>query len=86
MAQQRKWPIVMIGDWMQLTYEQANTKEEALLNAAQRYVDEVNKDGWRKLRIGPRGVTGHHTPVREIRILDADTCELESEWTIPMEF
>lgn len=79
----KNYPIVIQGDWMQLTYEEAETPEEALLKAAGKYVETVNKSGETTLRIGPRGVTGQHTPTLELRVLYTDTLELESEWTIP---
>lgn len=85
----KRWPIVTQGDWMQLTYEEAETREEALLNAATRHVELINsldEGPDARLTIGPRGVTGQHTPTVELRVLYAETLELESEWTIPDQF
>lgn len=64
-----KYPIVIQGEWIQLVYEEANTREEALINAASRWVNagnEDNDDPRYMLRLHPDGPTGGGTPNLEL--------------------
>ena len=66
---------------MTLIYEEAEDREKALLQAATRWIE--SGENTESLVLGPRGVTGQGTPTVELRVLYAETLELESEWTVP---
>lgn len=69
----QKFPIISRGEWVQLTYQEAETREEALLKAAQEWVDSCLEDfnpedeiPFPPVRLDPEGIKGQFTPNIEI--------------------
>lgn len=85
-------PIVIQGDWMQLMFVEAESKEAALIQEATRWVNQLNEnlDGLRarfftedKVILDPDGVTGQCSPELELKVLAPNSHVVESVWTVP---
>lgn len=72
MEEIKKFPIVIQGDWMQLTWEEGKDRKEALVAAASRWVqtlqDNADPDDVVPVRLDPAGPTGEGTPNLELKV------------------
>jgi hypothetical protein len=66
-----KFPIVTQGEWMTLTWQEAETREQALLIAATDWVNSCNKQGDIKVRLDPSGISGSGSPSIELIVQQA---------------
>jgi hypothetical protein len=63
-----KFPIVMQGDWMSLSWCEAETREQALIKAATEWVEFLNENEPGCARLDPQGPVGFYTPNLSIEV------------------
>ncbi len=63
----RKWPVVANGDWVEVFFVEAESREAALIKAAESYIEAVSSPEY-QLRLDPAGVSGGGTPNAKLKL------------------
>lgn len=80
----KKWPIIVNGDWWELLWVKAATREDALVQAATDWINEINPDlpPTKQLTLGQ--IKDANCPSCYIEVLEPDG-RAESRYISPVD-